>query len=188
MSMVKSAKYRHLGGNVAGGDPDGFEYDVAEWLTYKFPVKTVLDVGCGEGQMVRVFQTFGCQAIGLDGLPRNAEVSGPATIVWDLTKGPLRIDKIDLVWAVEVAEHVGEEFVDNFIQTITNGEIVVMTYAAPGQGGYHHVNEQPEEYWVAKMKEAGYGYLENETLKMREVAQGFVARTGLMFGRTHCSQ
>lgn len=173
---------------MAGGDPNGFEYDVAEWLVAKCRVKTVLDVGCGEGQMVRVFQSLGCQAIGLDGLPRNAEVAGPPTIVWDLTKGPLRIDKIDLVWAVEVAEHVEEEFVDNFIDTIAQGEWVAMTYATPGQGGYHHVNEQHEEYWVEKMEDKGYVYLEHETSKMRDVAHGFIAKTGLLFGRKQCSQ
>lgn len=186
MSLVKSAKYRHLGGNVAGGDPACLEYGVAMWLVEKYEVKTVLDVGCGEGQMVDFFKGFGCWAVGLEGLPRNAEAANFPTIVWDITDGPLRIDKIDLVWCVEVAEHIDEIFVDDFIETLANGALVCMTFSPPGQRGYHHVNCQPEEYWIEKMETAGYGYMDTETVEMRTHAHGFIAETGLLFGRKRC--
>ena len=183
MTIVKSGKNKHLGGNVEGGDPYTYEHTAAARLVAKFGIRTVLDVGCGEGHMVRCFQSLGCNAIGLDGLPRNAEVAETPTIVWDLTKGPFRIDKIDLVWCVEVAEHIDEEFVDNFIETVANGQYVVLGYAPPGQGGHHHVNEQYEDYWLEKMEDRGFDYLPEGTQEMKSHANGLLAKNGLLFVR-----
>lgn len=33
-----------------------------------------------------------------------------------------------------------------------------MTAATPGQGGTHHVNLQPREYWQENFKSRGYQY------------------------------
>jgi hypothetical protein len=38
------------------------------------------------------------------------------------------------------------------------GNYVIMSGATPGQGGYHHVNEQPREYWIDKFAEYGFTY------------------------------
>jgi hypothetical protein len=59
---------------------------------------------------------------------------------------------VDVVWSCEVAEHIVEPKVDNYIDTLCNGRIVAMTHAVPGQPGHHHVNCQPSEYWIEKMR------------------------------------
>ena len=43
-----------------------------------------------------------------------------------------------------------------FLDTLANGRIVAITHALPGQGGHHHVNCQPAEYWIEKMAARGY--------------------------------
>jgi hypothetical protein len=45
-----------------------------------------------------------------------------------------------------------------------------MTYATPGQGGHNHVNEQNFEYWHNVMKDNNFEFLENETMRLRQIA------------------
>jgi hypothetical protein len=65
--------------------------------------------------------------------------------------------------------------------------VILMTHATPGQGGHHHVNCQPQEYWVETL--GGYGYLLSsiDTAHVRKLAERDDARhfaTGLVFTRT----
>ena len=34
--------------------------------------------------------------------------------------------------------------------------MILFSAAVPGQGGYHHINEQPHEYWHNKFAEKGF--------------------------------
>ena len=58
---------------------------------------------------------------------------------------------------LEVAEHLphakAELFVDNLV---AHGDVILFSAAVPHQGGEHHVNEQPPEYWRQKFKARGY--------------------------------
>jgi hypothetical protein len=59
----------------------------------------------------------------------------------------------------EVAEHIPERFTEQFIDTLaSSGDTVVMTAAEPGQGGTHHINEQPREFWYRKFESRGMEY------------------------------
>jgi len=181
--MIKGKRAGHLGGNIAGGDPKGLELTVARWLVRKYEIKTVLDVGCGEGNMVRFFNEYGCQAVGLDGLKRNTKRVGAPAIIHDLTLAPCRVSGIDLVWCVEVAEHIHEMYVDNFLATLANGHFIVMSFADKKQRGHHHVNKQSKEYWIEKARGIGYKYLRRESTKMRGLASGFLKKNSLLFVR-----
>jgi hypothetical protein len=102
----------------------------------------------------------------------------------DLLTGPY-IMPVDLVWSCEVAEHIAPEKVEYFVDTLANGRVIAMTHAVPGQGGYHHVNCQPQEYWIQKMTTRGYA-LSPLNQMFREVSlQGatwnYFSRTGLVF-------
>jgi len=71
---------------------------------------------------------------------------------------PLDLKKsFDLVQSLEVAEHLpegkAELFVDNLIR---HGDVILFSAAVPHQGGEHHVNEQPPEYWRRKFAARGY--------------------------------
>jgi hypothetical protein len=60
-----------------------------------------------------------------------------------------------------------------------------MTNALPGQGGYHHVNEQPTEYWIDHLNKRGMQLLIQDTNKIRSLAAAdgavFLSQTGLVF-------
>jgi SAM-dependent methyltransferase len=150
----------HLGGNVARGDPSGCETRIWEWLKRRFALKTVLDVGCGVGNFLKQFEDLGYKPLGLEGLWQNCIAYPTHPIIeWDITNGPLRISDIDLVWCVEVVEHIVEDYVDSVLDILCLGKVVAMTHGLPGQPGYHHVNLQPPEYWIEKMRARGYNQI-----------------------------
>jgi hypothetical protein len=61
-----------------------------------------------------------------------------------------------------------------------------MTHAVPGQGGHHHVNCQPAEYWIEKMRKRNYR-LDPALATYRQIAASdptnFFQQTGLVFLR-----
>ena len=64
----------------------------------------------------------------------------------------------DLVQSLEVAEHLPASVGAKFIRTLVDHSrgFVLFSAAPPGQGGEHHINEQPYEYWRALFRELGY--------------------------------
>jgi hypothetical protein len=146
----------------------------------------MLDVGCGEGHAVRFFFKSGVMAHGIDGLRSNLDRAVAPIALHDLTLGPY-VMPVDLVWSCEVAEHILPEFVDNYIETLTNGKIIAMTHAVPGQDGHHHVNCQPAEYWIALMQQRGYELERSQTvyrqIASQELAPNYFAQTGMVFVR-----
>ena len=175
----------HLGGYVPGGDPNTYEPDVWEFLVDRFDVRTVVDVGCGDGRgALAWFQQRGLAAVGIDGL--NVD-GNPFIVTHDFTEGPLPKDpraprEFDLVWAAEFVEHVAEPFVPNFMATFRTARVVAMTHAVPGQGGYHHVNCRTSDYWWGALAAVGFVADWLATNHARAVANraGYFHRTGIV--------
>lgn len=158
----------HLGGYVPGGDPDTWYPDLWRWLIDDQGVKSMIDVGCGEGQTIDWFAANGCDVIGIDGIDQNH----PDFVKHDYTTGRLlanprvgRTSKAqntaphewaDLCWSAEFVEHVEERYVPNFLDTFACAKLVMMTHAVPGQGGWHHVNCRTSDYWIGAMAAVGY--------------------------------
>ena len=160
---VTSDKYPHLGGNIPGGDPFTYCSPLWRWLVSKYVLDTVLDVGCGTGEALQYFYRLGCQTLGVEGLQENADKCNRPIIVADLTKSPIIITGINLVWCCEVVEHIEKRHIHNLLATISQGKILAMTHAEPMQDGYHHVNCQPAEYWIKALKLFNMEYLPEET-------------------------
>ena len=62
-----------------------------------------------------------------------------------------------------------------------------MTHALPGQGGHHHVNCQPPEYWIEKMARRGYA-LSPENNQFVEISKkehvwNYYSNSGMLFLR-----
>lgn len=177
----------HLGGTAIVGDPMTFVPDVWEYLIKKYPIKSVLDIGCGVGINARWFLDHGIIAYGIEGFPdyiRHSVLPEGHMKAHDYTKGPHAPDGIfDLGWSSEFVEHVEERYVPNFMATFQRCRYVCMTHATPGQGGYHHVNEQPADYWITRMQAAGFKHMEDESAWMQSTGPNthYGRRTLMLF-------
>lgn len=73
----------HLGGYIEGGDPATYYPALWDWLVKNFEIRSVIDVGCGDGAAVRHFERHrGVQVIGVDGCKHDH----PKIIQQDYTK------------------------------------------------------------------------------------------------------
>jgi len=128
-------------------------------LGYK--INSILDVGCGLGVWLKAWQEQGVENVfGIDGsyVDKDAlHISRDNFYALDLTQ-PFDLKKrFDLVECLEVAEHIAESSAEILIASlIKHGDIILFSAAIPGQGGEHHVNEQPLEYWATHFAAQGY--------------------------------
>jgi 2-polyprenyl-3-methyl-5-hydroxy-6-metoxy-1,4-benzoquinol methylase len=174
----------HLGGNITGGDSATHEPTVWAALIQKYGIKTMLDVGCTEGQAVRYFENSNVRAIGFDGISQNIERAPSSCFVHDLTRQPLR-RVVDLVWCAEVVEHIDERYMDDLLETLSSGRIIAMTFAEKGKSGFHHVNCQHQQYWIDALDIAGYTFNAEVTANMRALAHRYFKSSGLIFERSN---
>lgn len=119
-------------------------------------IDRMVDVGGGAGAWAKVWEEAGVTTTLVDG----DYVENPMVKDFrahDLSK-PIDLgERFDLVQTLEVAEHLPETSASDFVDTLTrHGDIVLFSAAVKGQGGEHHVNEQPVEYWRKKFAERGY--------------------------------
>jgi len=123
--------------------------------------QSVVDVGCGTGAWIKVFQEHGVQnVLGLDGeyVDREAILFPKERFVPCDLAAPVRLDrKFDLVVSLEVAEHLPQKTSRTFVESLTNlGPVILFSSAIPFQGGVEHINEQWQDYWADLFKERNY--------------------------------
>jgi SAM-dependent methyltransferase len=137
----------------------------AEGLIRRFvetlPVGSVLDVGCGRGVwLVRWLRHGASEVTGVDGPyiePESLHIPRSSFIARDIARPFSLGRKFDLVQSLETAEHLPEATAETFVDNLVgHGSLILFSAAIPGQGGEHHVNEQPWEYWRAKFAARGY--------------------------------
>jgi hypothetical protein len=162
---------------------------VLAYLIDHCSLASFLDLGCGPGGMVTAAQQRGLAALGVDG-----DRTVVPDLLHDYTSGPLppervreiegRLPRPRLVWSVEFVEHVEETYLPHIAATLALGDVVFLTHALPGQGGHHHVNEQPSAYWRAVLATLGFRGDEAATDACRAVAANRYTRaTGTVFVR-----
>lgn len=174
----------HLGGNLMEGDAWTFCPGVWNYVIDRFAVKSVLDLGCGLGYSSQYFKRKGLDVLAVDGMIENVNNSIYPSLLCDLTKERVTT-RVDLVHCQEVVEHIEERYIDNLLSSLTCGKFILMTNALPGQGGYHHVNEQPIEYWTEQLKRYNCELMEEDTARVRRLAEidgaVWMARTGTVY-------
>lgn len=136
-----------------------------------FNPASILELGCGTGTLLYPYREHGVQVRGVDLSETAKEESAlpdSAFEIHDLTQPYTPNQEYDLVLCVEVLEHIPPEASDTIVESICNaGDTAVVTAAPPGQGGTHHVNEQPPEYWIEKFERHGAKYDEQKTSQIR---------------------
>lgn len=169
----------HLGGHFGNTNTDA---PTLHYLIARYGVQTMLDVGCGPGGMLDLARGMGLEAMGIDGDPfmQRAGVQ-----IHDYTLGPLTAEGWDLIWCVEFVEHVEEQYRDNYLATFAGGKVLFLTAAPPGFPGHHHVNCQPQSYWISLLEGHGWA-LDTEATKWVRAHGGhpFSTRQGLVFVRS----
>jgi len=124
--------------------------------------QSVIDVGCGIGTWLKVFNENSIEdVLGIDGNdinPQKLLISEKKFRNIDLCSNGFQvIRKFDLCICLEVLEHIPERYSNNVINFLTTvSPVVYFSAAVPGQGGANHINEQWQEYWCRKFSERGY--------------------------------
>lgn len=174
----------HLGGNLVEGDYNTFSPSVWDYVTDRFALKSVLDLGCGLGYSSHYFHKKGLNVLAVDGMLENVTNSVYPSLLVDLTKDKITT-KVDLVYCVEVVEHIEEQYLDNLLASLACGKFILMTNALPGQGGHHHVNEQHTDYWIEHLKRYNCEYLPGDSDKIKKLADidgaWWIRQTGSIF-------
>jgi hypothetical protein len=125
---------------------------VAPLLRAEMTINSLLDVGAGHGAWAAEWMAAGvADVLAVDGdyvTVDRLQVPPAHFQAHDLTT-PLALSRtFDLVQSLEVAEHLPADKAAMFVETLTrHGDVVLFSAAVPHQGGEHHVNEQPPEYW-----------------------------------------
>ena len=123
--------------------------------------KRVVDVGCGLGTWLSIFQEYGVENIlGIDGDyvdGKMLKIPQEYFVPHDLVK-PLKIEQhFDLVVSLEVAEHLPSESAELFVDTLVSlGPVILFSAALPYQPGNSHLNVQWPDYWVSLFHQREY--------------------------------
>jgi len=176
-------QHPHLGGYIVGGDYHTYSTKVWDWMIND-GIKSVLDVGCGEGHSTKYFYDHGCDVLGIEGGINawNNSIIKDKIVLHDFTIGPYYPNKTyEAVWCCEFVEHIEEKYIDNFLITFQYANKIFMTHADIGQGGYHHVNCQNSKYWIDKLELIGFKYNEKISHHLRNLTDKIHTKRLLCF-------
>ncbi len=160
-------------GAASGAYADACAF-IGRELVRRFTPATAVDWGCGTGLHAAALTRCGVEVIAVDGARADPDLCPPDLDlrVADLT-APVPDSFVprpyDLSLCIDVMEHLFARDADQALANISHGaKLVIMSCAPPGQGGHHHVNEQPRRYWIKRMADLGWVYNRRETGAMEQ--------------------
>ncbi|AOW08137.1 methyltransferase domain-containing protein [Flavobacterium gilvum] len=135
--------------------------EVVPYIIQLLEPKSVVDVGCGIGTWLKIFEDNGIvNILGIDGdyVDKSLlKIDKNKFVDFDLEKIYKSEIKFDLAISLEVAEHLGIESANIFIKTLTDlSDTIIFSAAIPKQGGQNHINEQEPKYWIEKFENEGF--------------------------------
>lgn len=165
--------------------------NLATWLRDNLQFKSIVDVGCGLGDMlVPLLETHECYGVDFSNGARDGLVIPKERYIdHDLTTPflPSEIPHRDVVLSLEVWEHIPEEFEKIYVANLMafTPDVLIVSCAADGQWGRHHYNCGDKAHVTSVI--APYGYEEDTTLtegwgKIKKLA-GFYRKNTVIFKR-----
>lgn len=125
--------------------------------------ESVVDIGCGIGTFLHVFEKEGVPRIlGVDGPWVNKELLQKYIKLDQFKEANLEEaldlgDKFDLAISLEVAEHLSKASAETMVKNLTSAaDVIVFSAAIPLQGGQNHINEQWLSYWSKLFEKYNY--------------------------------
>lgn len=178
----------HLGGHL---NKTHIDEGTLDFICKHFDIATLLDIGCGTGNMLDLAHERGIHSVGIDGdytLPRRRNVH-----IHDFTTGPFLTwenndIEFDLGWSVEFLEHVEAKHVPAIMHAFQRCKHLIVTAAPPGYTGHHHVNCRNLDYWEGVFNASGFWYDKETTVKIKEAStmnKPFMQTNGMFFRRFH---
>lgn len=148
-----------------------FEAAIAlqSWLDVQFTPQSVIDIGCGAGVFLTLFQTRGVDILGVD-LETNARTLLDTDFLqFDLQNELILEKKYDLALCLEVIEHLDKQYEKTLIKSISNAaDIIVFSGAKPNQVGENHINCNTKEYWLELFQAEGIVYWPEQNAPFQE--------------------
>jgi SAM-dependent methyltransferase len=129
------------------------------------PIASVVDLGCGRGAWLRVFEERGvADCFGVDGdyVDQSKLLIDRARFrAADLCR-PIDLGRrFDLALCLEVGEHLPARSSTALVQSLAAAApLVLFSAAIPGQTGTSHINEQWPDYWKRRFNDLGYERLD----------------------------
>lgn len=125
---------------------------------------SVIDLGCGSGNWLKVFKDYNCRVKGVDG----GNIPGDVLLIDkdEFVKHDFRTRysdnaKYSLAISLECGEHIPEQNADELVETLTElSDIVMFSAAIPHQRGKGHINEQYATYWIKLFDKYDYQVLD----------------------------
>jgi hypothetical protein len=134
-------------------------------------IKTVADIGCGDGSYTKHFIYNSIVCDGFDGSPLTTELTWGLCYIKDFSE-PQNIGKYGLVLSLEVGEHIPAEYEQIFFDNLVNASIglIILSWAVEGQGGDGHINCRDNDYIIQQMKDRGYDFDKDTTEYLKDKA------------------
>jgi SAM-dependent methyltransferase len=133
-----------------------------ELMLKTFDLRSVIDFGCGTGDLLYPFEEKGIEVLGIDASKANRDhckINEGNFFLFDIRNAYKAKKKYDLCLCLEVAEHIEEKYSGVLITSLAqSSSTIVFTAAPPGQEGLNHVNLKTHDWWIRKFEGVGFNF------------------------------
>jgi uncharacterized UPF0146 family protein len=159
----------------------GYNYvPVAEAILNQYNPKSVIEFGCGNGELSKALAKWGIEVTATDGFanPDFGDIDNITFLKIDLND-PESIEKYltsingkyDVAICLEVAEHLLPSISEMLICLLTKvSDVVIFSAAIPGQDGEGHINCRSRTFWHEQFEKNNFFLRDSIRSQIRDSA------------------